>query len=149
MFYKQAYILWVGFKTFFFLKTNSHYYYLMGISHTHQTEWWPPLIIMKKIIPLYFSSHMTNILQPLNRYCFGNAEIQFRRKIFHDLGVDLSLIKAKFLEACMRIRNQTYSPKTIIADWKRFRLLENSLEVALAEYKRQIHHNIVMPQNSS
>ena len=47
----------------------------------------------------------------------------------------------------MSIRKEAYSPKTIIGSWKRCGLLENNPEVALGEYRRQMHHDILMPED--
>ena len=104
-------------------------------------------LISKKIIPLYFPSHMTNILQPLDRSCFGHAKILYRRQISHNFCAGLSPTKARFFETYMSIRKETYSPKTIIGSWKRCGLLENNPEVALGEYRRQMHHDILMPED--
>ena len=90
---------------------------------------------------------MTNILQPLDRSCFGHAKILYRRQISHNFCAGLSPTKARFFETYMSIRKEAYSPKTIIGGWKRCGLLENNPEVALSEYRRQMHHDILMPED--
>ena len=104
-------------------------------------------LISKKVIPLYFLSHMTNILQPLDRSCFGHAKILFRRRISNNFCAGLSPTKAHFFETYMNIRKEAYSSKTIIGGWKRCGLLENNPNVALSEYRRQMHHDVVMPED--
>ena len=104
-------------------------------------------LISKKIIPLYFPSHMTSILQPLNRSCFGHAKILYRRQISYNFCAGLSPTKARFFETNMNIRKKTYSSKTIIGGWRRCGLLENSSDVALNEYRRQMHHDVVTPED--
>ena len=44
---------------------------------------------------------------------------------------------------CLIISLTTY----VIGDWKKCGLLENNSEVALDEYRRQMHHDIVMPED--
>ena len=104
-------------------------------------------LISKKIIPLYFPSHMTNILQPLDRSCFGHAKLLYRRQISHNFCAGLSPTKARFFETYMNIRKKAYSSKTIIGGWKKCGLLENSPDVALNEYRRQMHHDVVTPED--
>ena len=105
-------------------------------------------ITSKKIIPLYFPAYMTNILQPLDRSCFGHAKILFRRQIFHNFCAGLSPTKTPFFGTYMSIRKEAYSSKTIIGGWRRCGLLENYPDVALCEYRRQMHHDISTPENS-
>ena len=90
---------------------------------------------------------MTNILQPLDRSCFGHAKILFRRRISHNFCTGLSPTKAHFFETYMNIRKEAYSSKTIIGGWRRCGLLENNPNVALSEYRRQMHHDVVMPED--
>lgn len=116
---------------------------------THTSDRVMATLMSKKVIPLYFPSHMTNIIQPLDRSCFGHAKILFRRHISHNFVTGLNPKKAHFLEAYMRVRKQAYSPKTIIGGWRRCGLLEKSPNVALIEYRRQMHHRIVTPHDSA
>ena len=104
-------------------------------------------LISKKIIPLYFPAHMTNIFQSLDRSCFGHAKILFRRQISYKFCAGLSPTKARFFETYMSIRKEAYSSKTIIGGWRRCGLLENNPDVALCEYRRQMHHDIVTPED--
>ena len=90
---------------------------------------------------------MTNILQPLDRSCFGHAKILYRRQISHNFCAGLSPTKARFFETYMNIRKKAYSSKTIIGGWRRCGLLENSPDVALNEYRRQMHHDVVTPKD--
>jgi len=90
---------------------------------------------------------MTNTLQPLDRSCFGHAKILFRRQIFHIFCAVLSPTKARFFGTYTSIRKEAYSSKTIMESWRRCGLLENYPDVALCEYRRQMHHNIVTPEN--
>jgi len=48
----------------------------------------------------------------------------------------------------MNIRKKAYSSKTIIEGWRRCGLLENDPDIALSEYKRQMHYDTVMPEDS-
>ena len=104
-------------------------------------------LISKKIIPLYLPSHMINILQPLDRSCFGHAKILYRRQISHNFCARLSPTNAHFFETYMNIREEAYGPKIIIEDWRTCGLLENNLDVALSEYRRQMHHDFVTPED--
>ena len=90
---------------------------------------------------------MTNILQPLDRSCFGHAKILFRRRISHKFCAGLSPTKVRFFETSMNIRKESYSSKTIIGGWRRCGLLENNPNFALSEYRRQMHHDVVMPED--
>ena len=47
---------------------------LMDGHLSHTSDQVISTLISKKIIPLYFPSHMINILQPLDRSCFGHAK---------------------------------------------------------------------------
>ena len=104
-------------------------------------------LISKKIIPLYFPSHMINILQPLDRSCFGHTKTLYRRQISHNFCAGLSPTKARFFETYMNIREEAYGPKIIIEGWRRCGLLENNPDVALSEYRRQMHHDFVTPED--
>ena len=90
---------------------------------------------------------MTSILQPLNRSCFGHAKILDRKEISHDFHAELSPTKARFFETYIRMRKEAYSSKTIIGGWRKCGLLENSPDVALNEYRRQMHHDVVTPED--
>lgn len=92
---------------------------------------------------------MSNIFQLLDGYRFDDVDILDRRQTSPNFCAGLDLTKAPFLEAYMSIRKQVYSPNTIIEGWRRCGLLENSSDVALAEYRRQMHHNIATPQVSA
>ena len=120
---------------------------LMDGHLSHTSDQVISTLISKKIIPLYFPSHMINILQPLDRSCFGHAKILFRRQISHNFCAGLSPTKARFFETYMNIREEAYSSKIIIEGWKRCGLLENNSGVALSEYKRQMHHDFVTPED--
>ena len=104
-------------------------------------------LISKKIIPLYFPSHMINILQHLDRSCFGHTKTLYRRQISHNFCAGLSPTKARFFETYMNIREEAYGPKIIIEGWRRCGLLENNPDVALSEYRRQMHHDFVTPED--
>ena len=104
-------------------------------------------LINKKVIPSYFPSHMTNILQSLDRSCFSHAKIFFRRQVPHNFYAGLSPTKAHFFETYMNIRKEAYSSKTIIGGWRRCGLLENNPDIALNGYRRQMHHDIVTPED--
>ena len=118
---------------------------LMDGHLSHTSDRVMTTLINKKVIPLYLPSHMTNILQPLDRSCFGHAKILFRRRISNNFCAGLSPTKAHFFETYMNIRKEAYSSKTIIGGWRRCGLLENNPNVALSEYRRQMHHDVVMP----
>ena len=104
-------------------------------------------LISKRIIPLYFPSHMNSVLQPLDRPCFDHATVPDRREIPHNFCVGLSPTQTRFFETYMGIRKEVYSSKTIIKGWRRCGLLENNPDVALDKYKRQIHHDSVTPED--
>ena len=70
-------------------------------------------LISKKIIPLYFPSHMINVLQPLDRSCFSHAKILDRKEISHDFRAELSPTKARFFENYMRIEKRHIVPKLL------------------------------------
>ena len=120
---------------------------LMDGHLSHTSDRVMTTLINKKVIPLYLPSHMTNILQPLDRSCFGHAKILFRRRISNNFCAGLSPTKAHFFETYMNIRKEAYSSKTIIGGWRRCGLLENNSNVALSEYRRQMHHDVVMPED--
>ena len=121
---------------------------LMDGHLSHTSDQVMTTLINRKVIPLYFPSYMANILQPHDRSCFCHAKVLFRRQISHSFGAGLSPTKAHFFETYMNIRKEAYSSKTIIEGWRRFGLLENDPDVALSEYKRQMHHDTVMPDDS-
>ena len=104
-------------------------------------------LVNKKIIPLYFPSHMIKILQPLDRSCFGHAKMLYGRQISHNFCAGLSPTKAHFFETYMSIKKEVYNSKTIIEGWKRCGLLEDNPDVALSEYRRQMNHDIVTPED--
>ena len=104
-------------------------------------------LINNKFISLYFPSHMTNILQHLDRSCFGHAKILHRRQIFYNFCAGLSPTKAHFFETYINIRKEAYSFKTIIGGWKRCGLFPNNPDVTLSEYGRQIHHGVITPED--
>ena len=54
---------------------------------------------------------MTDILQPLDKSCFGHAKLLYRRQISHNFCAGLSPTKARFFETYMSIRKEAYSPK--------------------------------------
>ena len=87
---------------------------LMDGHLSHTSDRVMTTLINKKVIPLYLPSHMTNILQPLDRSCFGHAKILFRRRISNNFCAGLSPTKAHFFETYMNIRKEAYSSKTIM-----------------------------------
>ena len=121
---------------------------LMDKHLSHKSHRVIATLISKKIIPLYFPSHMINVLQPLDRSCFSNAKILDRKEISHDFHAELSPTKARFFENYMRMGKEAYSSKTIIGGWRKCGLLENDPDVALDEYQKHIHHDIDTPEGS-
>lgn len=97
-------------------------------------------LISKRILLLYYPSHMTKVLEPSNRSCFKQAKIHNGNEISHNIGVGLSSIKTNFLETYMLIRKEAYESKTIVEGWKKTGLLENNTYAALTEYKSQPNH---------
>ena len=121
---------------------------LMDKHLSHKSHRVIATLISKKIIPLYFPSHMINVLQTLDRSCFSNAKILDRKEISHDFHVELSPTRARFFETYIRMRKEAYSSKTIIGGWRKCGLLENDPDVALDEYQKHIHHDIGTPEGS-
>jgi len=47
----------------------------------------------------------------------------------------------------MNIRKEAYSSKTIIEGWRRCGLLENNQNIALSEYRKQMHNDVILPKD--
>ena len=69
---------------------------------------------------------MTDILQPLDRSCFGHAEILYRRQICRNFYAGLSPTKAHFFETYQSIRKEECSPQNHYRKgWRKCRLSKN------------------------
>lgn len=95
------------------------------------------------VIPIFFPSNMTNILQPLDRKYFGAAKLLIRQQIAE--GSQVSSIcprKRQFIEKYMEIRPKAYSPKTVIKGFKRCGLNSDTPQKALDEYNLALNKTL-------
>lgn len=82
--------------------------------HTsHTTEKFFNLAIARKIIPLFYPSHLTHILQPLDRACFGMAKQHYRAAVAEKFLSGLSPTKSTFFSTYLALRRDVYSSRVI------------------------------------
>ena len=112
-----------------------------------QTELSPHLSAIRSFL-YTFLPHMTDILQPLDRSCFGHAEILYRRQICRNFYAGLSPTKAHFFETYQSIRKEECSPQNHYRKgWRKCRLSKIDPDIALDKYKRHMNHDIITPEH--
>lgn len=76
---------------------------------SHTTEEFMMFALRHKVIPLYLPAHMSNVLQPLDRTCFGTAKQHYRRDVAYNFAEGLEPSKLQFFETYMRVRTMLWT----------------------------------------
>lgn len=111
------------------------------ISHTRKEV--IEYALSKHIIPLYYPSHMTNILQPLDRSCFGVAKQMYRHNMSYSFADGLSPTKQLFFNNYMSLREHAYSSKVIKGGYSKTGLIPLNKSVAISAFNDQMNINMV------
>ncbi|RPA92635.1 hypothetical protein L873DRAFT_1779160, partial [Choiromyces venosus 120613-1] len=77
------------------------------------------LITKAHVISIYFPSHMTNVLQPLDRGCFGLAKQKYRAFISEGFLEGLTASKQLFFKGYFEKRDKSFSKRVILGSWKK------------------------------
>lgn len=109
---------------------------------SHTTEKFMMFALRHKVIPLYLPAHMSNVLQPLDRTCFGTAKQHYRRDIGYKFAEGLEPSKLEFFESYMRVRITAYTPKTIVGGWKKSGIFPRDPEVAAKSFRVQMNKDL-------
>lgn len=80
---------------------------------THTTTKFFDHAISRKVIPLFFPSHMTHILQPLDASTFGTLKKLIRKEFYGKFVDGLTPSKKNFFETYLGIRDQVFTPRGI------------------------------------
>lgn len=124
---------WFKKCTEFINKKPTKWKILLFDGHTnHMSEEFIEYALSKKIIPLYFPSHMTHILQPLDFACFGMMKKKDRHKISGDIVAGWVPSKKRFFESYFHVRKLGFSPKTICKGFQRAGMVPLDRDVAKA-----------------
>ena len=95
--------------------------------------------LRRKVIPLFCPSHMTNILQPPDRSCFGVAKQYFCAENTRAFAEGFEPSKKSFFETYLSIRSRPFSEYIIKGAWKRAGIYPRNKHLAIQEFQRQIN----------
>lgn len=111
---------------------------IMDGQETYTTETMTNNLFQRRVIPIYFPPHTTDILQPLDGACFGVMKIPMTKINQIEVGLGIDPQKAQFIPNYMANREKKLSKQCILKGWERAGLLTNDPSIAQKEYDRQL-----------
>lgn len=82
---------------------------------------------------------MSNILQPLDRTCFGVDKHVSRQKLATSFAEEILPSKQEFFTVYMSNRNHAYNPEVIADSWKRAGIFPRNQLLALNNFRNQMN----------
>jgi len=101
--------------------------------------------LKRKVIPLFYPSHMTNILQPLDRSCFGVAKQYFRAENTWAFAAGFEPSKRSSFETYLSIGSRAFSEYIIQGSWKQPGIYPRNKQLAIREFRRQMNQPLDGP----
>lgn len=111
---------------------------------SHTREEFLQLAIDRQIIPLFFPSHLTNVLQPLDRVNFGIAKSMHYNQVAMDFINAIVPSKRQFFENYLELRPVAFSRRNIIGGWTKAGLVPFREDVALQSFRDQMNQNLIV-----
>ncbi|RPA95473.1 hypothetical protein L873DRAFT_1845940 [Choiromyces venosus 120613-1] len=94
------------------------------------------------VIPIYFPSHMTNVLQLLDCGCFGSAKQKYCAFISEGFLEGLTPSKQLFFKGYFEKRDESFSKRVILGSWKKVRLFPKNIDLAIESFHIQMNRNV-------
>ena len=133
-------IFYEWFHDYFPAASDNHWSILFLDGHSsHTSEKFLQEALKRKVIPLFYPSHMTNILQPLDRSCFGVAKQYFRAENTRAFAEGFEPSKRSFFETYLSIRSRAFSEYVIKDGWKRAGIYPRNKHLSIWEFRRQMN----------
>ena len=104
--------------------------------------------LKKMVIPLFLPAKISNVLQSLDRACFGVAKQLFRGQIALNFMDGLPPSKRHFFQTYDCLRERIYSKTVIKASWRIAGIFPRSPETAILGFQKQMNKTSVQTRSS-
>ncbi|RPB01167.1 hypothetical protein L873DRAFT_691079 [Choiromyces venosus 120613-1] len=112
---------------------------LDGHSAYNMDEFMQALITEAHMIPIYFPSHMTNMLQSLDCGYFGLAKQKYHAFISEGFLEGLTPSKQLFFKGYFEKKDESFSKRVILGSWKKARLFLRNIDLAIESFHIQMN----------